>query len=220
MQGGRSSPTKMTAISGLATLIVVLLGALIGVSVRSIDVIWNWLQMSFVSGLVIPNCLRWYWWRLNGWGYSAGVITGSFCSLFWLLAPDWPNYYGFVVLLLFTTLASVLVSGFTSPTPQPVLVNFYEAVRPYGFWKLVSSLAQPKLTEQSDTEPSFMLMLFNLFVGIGGMTALYLFPMYLVGHWHGEALLCLSVLITAIVVLRFSWAPTLPADETPSQDRA
>jgi solute:Na+ symporter, SSS family len=193
---------------------------LIGVSIRSIDVIWNWLQMSFVSGLVIPNCLRWYWWRLNGWGYAAGVITGSFCSLLWLLAPEWPNYYGFVVLVLFTTLASILVSGLTSPTPRPVLINFYETVRPYGFWKSVASSAQPKLSEHSDTEPGLMLMLFNLFVAICGMTALYLFPMYLVGRWHEEALLCLIILATAIVVLRFSWVPTLPADETPSHDRA
>ena len=28
------------------------------------------------AGVVVPNVLRWYWWRMNGWGYAAGTLAG------------------------------------------------------------------------------------------------------------------------------------------------
>ena len=41
---------------------------------------------------------------------------------------------------------------------------------------------------------------------------LYLFPMYLVGHWYGKALVWLSVALAAIVILSFTWYRYLPED--------
>jgi solute:Na+ symporter, SSS family len=211
-----SSRVPMHAVSGLATLAVVLVGAVVGVYSKSIEAIWNWLQMSFVSGLVIPNCLRWYWWRLNGWGYAAGVVTGSVASLLWLLAPGWGDYYAFMAIALTTAVACVAASLLTAATPRAVLVKFYETVRPFGWWNHVARDAASRATAGRMTEPGVKLTAFNLFVAICGMTALYLFPMYVVGRWYAEATASCLVFVVAVVALRFSWWPSLPADPPPS----
>lgn len=210
------SRVPLTVVSGAATLAVVAIGAIAGVYSHSIDVIWNWLQMSFVSGLVIPNCLRWYWWRLNGWGYAAGIITGSVASLLWLLVPSSTDYYAFLTIALCTAIASVVVSLATAATPRPVLIDFYETVRPFGCWRSVARESGAVAARPDAAEPSVALTLFNLFVGICGVTALYLFPMYLVGRWHAEAVTCGIVFILTIGILRYSWWPRLPADAPPS----
>src|SRR5690606_6089045 len=157
-----------------ATLAVVAIGAAAGVYCDSINVIWTWLQMSFVSSLVIPNCLRWYWWRLNGWGYAAGVLVGSFSSLILLLSPDLPDYYAFAAVSASTTFAAILASLLTDATPQPVLIRFYETVRPFGWWGAVSSVAARTHSVDPGAEPRPALVALNLMTAICGMTALYL----------------------------------------------
>jgi solute:Na+ symporter, SSS family len=214
-----SSRAPMNAVSGLATLAVVLFGAVVGVYSHSIEAIWNWLQMSFISGLVIPNCLRWYWWRFNGWGYAAGVITGTVTSLLWLLVPAWGNYYAFMAIALSTAIACVVGSLLTAATPRAVLIDFYETIRPFGWWGKVSRDASPGRSAALVAEPGAMLTAFNLFVAICGMTALYLFPMYLVGRWRVESTTCGVVFLVAVIVLRFSWWPSIPADLPPSTSK-
>ena len=203
---------RMTAVSGVATLAVVFIGAVAGVYSESINVIWSWLQMSFVSSLVIPNCLRWYWWRLNGWGYAAGVLVGSLSSFFLLLTPGWPDYYAFAAVSLVTTVAAILGSLVTEATPRTVLVHFYETVRPFGWWGAVASDAGKRRSDAAHAEPGAAIVLMNLVTAICGMTALYLFPMYLVGHWHFEAGACAAVFAASVLLLWHFWLPTLPVD--------
>ena len=33
-------------------------------------------MMVLGGAFVIPNVLRWYWWRFNGVGYAAGTLVG------------------------------------------------------------------------------------------------------------------------------------------------
>jgi hypothetical protein len=47
---------------------------------------------------------------------------------------------------------------------------------------------------------------------------IYLFPMYLVGHWCVKSMICLDAAIFAIAAFAFIWYPNLPASgETESQ---
>jgi hypothetical protein len=43
-----------------------------------------------------------------------------------------------------------------------------------------------------------------------GLTALYLLPMYLVGHWHLYASVCALCFLVASVALYFFWYRNLP----------
>ena len=105
----------------------------------SIRQIWDWLMIALGAAFVIPNVLRWYWWRLNGWGYSAGTIAGLvgavpilLLTLFWQIEP--PLYVTFPVLCSVSLVATLAGTWLTRPTEKQVLKAFYKSVRPFGFW--------------------------------------------------------------------------------------
>jgi len=60
-----SDNRKTIWASYVATVGVVIVGTLMGMSVKSIGQIWNWIMMELGAAFVIPNVLRWYWWRIN-----------------------------------------------------------------------------------------------------------------------------------------------------------
>jgi hypothetical protein len=45
------------------------------------------------------------------------------------------------------------------------------------------------------------------------ITGFYLFPMYLVGHWHMYALLCFGIAVVAAFCLSKTWYPYLPSEK-------
>ena len=56
--------------------LIVLIGLVIGFNATSIAQIWDWIMMALGAGVVVPNVLRWYWWRLNGAGFAIGTLIG------------------------------------------------------------------------------------------------------------------------------------------------
>lgn len=191
--------------SYVSTAGIVLTGVLIGLQTSSIAQIFNWIMMALGSAVVIPNLLRWYWWRLNGWGYAAGTAAGMLLSLGTLFADGAPMYVVFPVISLGSLAAAVLVSLWTKPVDDGTLKIFYESVRPFGAWKPVrvrSGAPAPSDFPPADRPWRAVL---NTALGIPAVLGLYLFPMYLAGHWHGHALACLGVALGAGVPLYFTW---------------
>ena len=54
------------------------------------------------------------------------------------------------------------------------------------------------------------LAVLNVLLGMVAITGAFLFPMYLVGHWHRYAAACLLASLTAITALAVTWYPNLP----------
>ena len=88
-----------------ATLGIVVVGTLIGMYASSIRQVWDWIMMALGAAFVIPNVLRWYWWRFNGTGYAAGTLVGlagAMPLLFLsLMNIEPPIYYTFPACALF-----------------------------------------------------------------------------------------------------------------------
>ena len=166
-------------------------------------------MMALGAGVIMPNVLRWYWWRMNGWGYAAGILGGIALSLIALFRPDAPMYVVFPPICVASLLMSLLVSLVTAPVEMPILVSFYKTVRPFGLWGPVRDVAQLRLSGREKTSESAMRSLGNTLLGMIAVTGYYLFPMYLVGHWHGIAALCLVVALAATAVLAKTWYPYL-----------
>jgi len=197
----------------VATVAIVVVGMAIGTQARSIKQIWDWLMMALVSGVVVPNVLRWYWWRLNGWGYAAGTIGGIVLATVPLLAPDLPLFVTFPLICTGSLLASLVATYLSPPVERPTLVAFYRTVRPFGAWGPVRADAGLSPEELKAPSESPWLAALNVVLGIAGIMGLYLFPMYLVGHWHRAALAWLGVALGAIVILAFTWYRHLPPSE-------
>ncbi len=208
----RPQATEKQAVrfSYLATVLLVGLGLAIGLQSRSIAEIWNWMMVTLGAGIIIPNVLRWYWWRMNGWGYTWGTLGGMILSMTALFFDTWPAYVVFPLIVLASLVLSILGSLFTRPVEKEVLLSFYRSVRPFGFWRPVrEALPLPSEKRVFASENAWMSVL-NVLLGMAAIASLYLFPMYLVGHRLGASIISLGVGLTAIFFLKFTWYRNLP----------
>jgi len=127
-----------------------------------------------------------------------------------LFLPDAPVYYVFPSICLASLLVSIIVSLATKQVEQEVLVNFYRTVRPFGLWKPVAAEAAISAEGKSSQSESVSRAILNVLLGMSAISGLYLFPMYLVGHWYVKSAMWLLIAVIAILALRFTWYRFLP----------
>jgi Na+/proline symporter len=212
-----AKPKTLVRVSYGATLALVLGGIWSGFNAESVDKIWNWLLIGLYSSVLIPNMLRWYWWRLNGWGYSIGVFASLALAIVVLFRPDIPEYVYAPILNAVALLGCVFGSLLTTPVDDATIVTFFRRVRPFGWWGPIrrrSGLTVATLYHGQD-HPG--LILTNVVLGMVALLASYLFPLYLIGHWFQWAWLSFAVCATACFVLYFTWYRRLE-DENESLD--
>jgi Na+/proline symporter len=189
----------------VATLLIVAAGIGIGFQADSIAQIWNWMMMALGGGVVVPNVLRWYWWRLNGWGYAAGTFSGMLASMIALFLPELPMYAVFPPVVLISLIACITVSLMTAPVDRQLLKVFFQTVKPFGLWRPVREMtAGIEVKDRWGTE-GFARAVVNTVLGMAAITGLYLAPMYLVGHWIIQTIIWSTVALAAIVLLYWTW---------------
>jgi len=200
--------SQLVRSSYWATILIVVAGILIGARAESINQIWTWIMMALTTSIIVPSVLRWYWWRLNGWGYAAGVFGGVIAT-FAMLAVETADYTTFLVICLGSLIPSIVVSYMTPAVDSHTLGEFYREIRPFGFWRPVAMHCEKKRSPSDSVKRS----LFNAAIGTAGLTGLYLGPMYLVGHWYAQAAVWAAIFVLCLITLYFTWYRFLPADE-------
>ena len=204
----------LVRVSYGATLGVVVAGTAIGFQADSIRAIWDWIMMAVGAAFVVPNVLRWYWWRLNGFGYAMGTLVGLIAALLVpLIAELNLPYIAFPVVCAFSVIGCLVGTYLTAPTDRATLVAFYRSVRPFGRWEPIRKRSGLSPEELADPAESAWLAGLNLVLAGLVILGAYLSPMYLVGHWHAGALAWLALAVAAAVPLFFTWYRNLPAAE-------
>lgn len=213
----------LVRVSYVSSALLILTGLIISIFGSSINTAFLWIFGTLAAGILPPNVLRWYWWRLNGQGYAAGVFGGMALSLGQVFFDQFvfdqplPLYIGFPVIAIASTLLTIAVSMLTSPTDSATLKNFYRKVQPAGFWA-------PVKREVLEDDPSFKKQLpfsvefFNTIVAMAGITALYVSMLYLVLNRLSVGFGLLAVTLVSVIVLYFTWYKTLPPASAPPAD--
>ena len=199
-----ASERKLVLQSRIASLVIVILGLLFSFTVKNINDIWGWVSMGIGAGLFVPQILRWYWWRFNGYGYAWGTVTGIVVAvLLRLWGGQMPEYYFFTIASISSLTGCILATLFTASTETSVLTNFYRTTRPFGFWGEVKNVF-PKAVlmeigkeNHRDIVSTFVAMLWQLSLFMSGM-------MLILGHWEKLMVLFSIVLITSIF-LYYNW---------------
>lgn len=136
-----------------SSIILVALGLAFTLAIRNINEIWGWITSSLGAGLLIPTLARWYWWRMNGYGFAAGTVAGMVAAVIQrIVAPDIPEYFAFIATTVASLLGMVIGTYLTKPTDESVLYEFYKRTRPFGFWGPVRKKFAPELLKQIDQE--------------------------------------------------------------------
>jgi Na+/proline symporter len=198
--------------SYICTILVVIVGITFGFMTKSIGSITNWLVAGLWGGYVAPNVLKWYWWRLNGLGYFAGMIAGMVMALlFPMVLPEMSAIASFPFILIASTLAAIVTSIYTHPEDEETLKKFYTTVRPWGFWKPVHDRV---IAENPDFKrnTNFKRDMVNIAVGITWQMSLSLAPIYFAIRKHDGFWISVAVCAAAWVFLHKNWYCKLEDD--------
>ena len=202
----------------VATVSVVVVGTAIGLRADSIRQVWDWLMLALGAAFLVPNVLRWYWWRLNGTGYAAGTLSGMAGALpllvLSLMGVSYPMHVTFPALCAVSLVATLVGTLWARPTDEAILVSFYRTVRPFGVWGPIRERSTLTAEELDDPAESLSLAMANLLLACVVILGVYLAPMYLVGHWHLRALGWFAAAAAAGAALYYTWYRYLPPAET------
>jgi SSS family solute:Na+ symporter len=186
----------------------------------ALNVIWGWMLLGLLTCLVVPLALRWYWGRMNGWGFSAGCLAGLAPALLLLASNFLPkdsllarfpsNDYVYLTLVV-STVACVVVSLLTPAIEDEMTAKFYAQVRPFGLWGHARKVAV-SLNLKMAPALSAPLAALNVLVGLVASFSLFMAPIYYLGHWMVDGVICTLIFSFCVIILYFTWYRKLPND--------
>lgn len=199
-----ASEKTLVRVSYAASVAVVVVGCAFGYLAESVNALTTWIVSAFWGGYAAPNILKWHWWRMNGWGYFWGMVSGILGALVVAAIPGLPALRAFPMLLVLSTAGSIAGSLFTEPQDVTALKEFYARTRPWGFWKPIDELVRrddPEFASNRD----FLRDAVNVLVGTVWQTALVAMPIYVVIREKSAALTCMATVLVAAVFLKKNW---------------
>jgi len=209
----RNASPKIYVFAGyISSILIVAVGIFFGFRTGSIHTVTQWVVTGLYGGYMAPNVLKWHWWRFNGFGYFAGMISGIvtatiFAIIFHSQPTIWTlekNLAVFPVILAVSTFFSIVVSLLTRPEDETVLKDFYRSVRPWGFW---GPIQQKVLAEDAGFTPNkeFARDMINVTVGIVWQTTFILIAIFLVLRMFRPLAICVAVLAATSLFLKINW---------------
>jgi len=216
---------RYVVLGYIASCVVILVGIAFGFVTGSVHKVTEWIANSLVPAFVVPNVLKWHWWRFNGYGFFAGMVAGTVTALIYVLLKEpavaavagfstasFNPVVAFLVILALSCLASIVVCLLTAPEGDDVLKSFYRTVRPWGFW-------QPIFQKLRAENPNFQKNrdlgrdMFNVAVGLVWQVSMVTLPIYLVIQQYGRMWLSLAVFAATSLILKFTWYDRLGPGE-------
>ena len=185
-------------------MIIVLLGLFFTLAIRNINEIWGWITSSLGAGLLIPTLARWYWWRMNGYGFAAGTVAGMVAAVVQrIFLPAIPEYYAFIIATTSSLVGMVIGTYLSEPTSESVLLEFYKRTRPFGYWKPIRrKLAAEKLQQINKENRRDIL---STFFAVPWQVVLFLTGMAVIMKRWDEFTWLLILLIALSTGLYFNW---------------
>lgn len=200
-----ASEKKLMLHSYLATVLIVAAGLGLMLLFDNINDIWGWITMSIGSGLLIPMLLRWYWSRMNGWGFAIGTMSGMVAAIvFKSLAIEGVTEYNmFAVSTSISFLGTILGTLFTKPTEETTLQYFYNKTRPFGTWSRFKSNLTPR--EIIAVEKENRRDIFSTILAVPWQVAFFLLMMSIIFKTWGNVLVLGGIFIGLTIALYFTW---------------
>jgi len=200
-----ASDRRYIFMSYAASILIVILGVSFGFMTESINTVTQWIVSALWGGYTAANVLKWYWWRLNGYGYFWGMIIGILMALIMPRAfPELSPLNAFPFILVGSTIACILGSLLTKPDDEQVLKKFYSQVRPWGFWKPIQDKVM-KENPDFQKNQDFKRDMVNIIIGIIWQTCLVALPIYIVIKEQVPGITAFIILVITSIFLKKNW---------------
>ncbi len=191
--------------SRMASVAIVLFGLASTYLFTSLNDVWGFLTMGFGVGLIVPQFVRWYWWRFNGYGYAGGTIVGMVIAIVLRFSGlfSFTEIEMFFVTAIITLVACVVIALMFPATDALTLREFYGKTRPFGFWGPVRNASTDLDLEEINRENRRDI--FSTFIAVPWMLFMGITPMLMVTkHWDYVAYAS-AILVSLSVILYFTW---------------
>lgn len=197
-----------------SSIIIVVIGLALTLFIKNINDIWGWITMSIGAGLIVPQMVRWYWWRLNGYGYAIGMAAGMFAAIIWKFAipAGTAEYWAFLFAAGISLTATIIGTFLTEPTDESVLQNFYNITRPFGFWKKYKLKLSPETVRDIDDENKRDIV--ATVIAVFWQITLFLFMMNIIFKVMHQFIILGTLLIILSTALYFLWFKKLSVSVT------
>jgi Na+/proline symporter len=204
-----ASSKKTIRMNYLAGLLVVTTGIGLGLFVKDVNTVLQWIVSGLYGGYVAANVLKWHWWRFNAngffWGMLAGIVPAIALAILKSLdVLRGLDLYYWPILFLLSIAGSVIGTYASPPTEMAILKSFYSTVRPWGFWKPVYEMVT-KEDPLFQGNKNFSINMFNIVLGIVGQLCLTILPMYIVLWMKLPLFITILLLFVIIVILKKTW---------------
>jgi len=199
----KASSKQLMRHSRWASILIVLAGLLFSLAIKNINEIWGWITMSIGAGMLIPMLGRWYWWRMNGYGFAIGTVAGMVAAIMQkLLFPSVPEYVAFSFASGTSLLGLVIATYATQPTNENVLREFYKRTRPFGLWghirKTIPSQVMSKVNAENRRD------IISVFMAVPWQVILFLSMMMIIlRRWDSFTWLTIILLVLSIGLYYF-----------------
>jgi Na+/proline symporter len=199
-----ATPRQLVLQSRWSSIAIVLFGLFFAIFVRHINEIWGWITMSIGAGMLIPMLARWYWWRMNGYGFAWGIVAGMVAAIVQkLLFPEVPEYVSFSFAAGISLVGVILGTLLTAPTEKRYLENFYKKTRPFGFWRPIRTVLPQTVLDKVNRENRRDII--ATFFAVPWQIVLFLTMMMLVMQRWDNFTWLLGLLVLLSVGLYLTW---------------
>jgi len=162
-----ASEKELVAVGRITTVLLMAIAALLALQFEdALKTFKILLQIGAGTGLIF--ILRWFWWRVNAYSEITGMAI-SFVVAIVLEKNDFGllDYQKLVVGVIITTITWLLATFITRPTKTEKLVQFYNAITPYGIgWKKFKRKALNEGYNLNTSTDKFSIDLAKLTLGI------------------------------------------------------
>jgi len=206
--------------SRIASVMVVVFGLISTFLFTSLNDVWGFLTMVFGVGLIVPQFIRWYWWRFNGYGYAGGTFAGMVIAIaiqfYFKDVFALTEIQSFFITAALTALACVVIALLFPATDDETLKDFYSKTRPFGFWGKIKNsvgLDVKRIDKENNRD------IFSTFIAVPWMLFMGITPMLFVTKQWNYFFISGAILITLTIILYFTWFRYLSTNELPHHKR-
>jgi len=214
----KASEKELLFQSRLSSVLIVILGLAFSVVIKNINDIWGWITMSIGAGMIVPLLVRWYWWRLNGYGFSIGMAAGMVAAIVQrLFFAGVPEYVAFSFATVVSFVAMIIGTFLTKPTDDAVLSEFYKITRPFGWWSHIRKSFPERIIKQVNRENRRDI--FSTIIAVPWQLSLFMIWMLLIMRRWDQFFYLLIALVVMSVILYFSWFRHLSTEVQITEDK-
>lgn len=200
----KASEKQLMRHSRWSSVIIVILGLAFMLVIKNINEIWGWITSSLGAGLLIPTLARWYWWRMNGYGFAAGTVAGMAAAVLQrIFLPEIPEYYAFTIATVSSLIGMIIGTYVSKPTDDQTLFEFYKRTRPFGFWKPVRKKIAAETMDKINKENRRDIL--STFFAVPWQVVLFLTGMAVILKRWDQFLWLALILIILSAGLYFNW---------------